>query len=124
MIAAPPSEMTLHRASNDRVVALHVKRAVVLRQPLIEPTRHARQVLVDDVMNVFVNDDSETPAAGGIDIERDEVAIAMAQKLPQDSSAAAVAPGLERRVGLGISKRDDARRYRAARVDGRSKLGK
>jgi hypothetical protein len=111
-----------HGVADHREPTVDPERAVVLGKPLVQPSRHTRQILVDDVVHILVDDDAQPAAPSGVEVQGYEVAVTVPEKLSQYPGVAGITLRLEGCVGAGVAKGDNPGWNRKARIDSRREL--
>jgi len=128
VVVAQPADVTLHGTPQMNPADLsppippagadlHGEGAVVLGQALVEPARHAREVVVHQVVDELVEDDREGPGDTSAGVEGEEIAVGVAEEVSEDDGAAAVGYRFVGRVGLAIAEGDDLGRRRVVELE-------
>ena len=104
--------MRRNRPADERAPAavLHLEGAVVLRQPFVEPERHALRHVVDDEVHVLVKDGAQRFVAIGVG-ERDDVHVVAREEVAAEPDRLAVEAGTVGFEGPRRSEDHDHRRH-------------
>jgi hypothetical protein len=112
LFSPQPAQMPLYRSPHQHRVLAHSQGAVVLGKTLVQPERHGGKVGAQQFVNVLVVGHRQRVQEVTAGVERYEIAVAVADELPQDPRAVSAPVRLVRLEGLAVPEDQNGGRNR------------